>query len=165
MLSCACMTWTESDKFRDECGVFGIYGHAEAARLAYLGLYQLQHRGQESAGMAVSDGTAMTVVKDQGLVTSVFDDRTLAGLHGHLAIGHCRYSTSGSSTWRNAQPAYRAVGERLGERHAELDDVGAAGLEGEHERDGRVGCREAGREEGHERAAGERGAGWDRRED
>src|SRR5262245_65100096 len=61
--------------------------------------------------MAVSDGELLTVVKDQGLVASVFNDRTLAGLHGHLAIGHCRYSTTGSSTWRNAQPAYRSVGE------------------------------------------------------
>src|SRR3546814_1161276 len=62
--------------------------------------------------MAVSDGTALTVVKDQGLVTSVFDDRSMAGLVGHLAIGHCRYSTTGSSTWRNAQPAYRGTGDR-----------------------------------------------------
>src|ERR687897_509950 len=63
--------------------------------------------------MAVTDGETLTVVKDQGLVASVFDDRTLAGLHGHLAIGHCRYSTTGSSTWRNAQPAYRSVGESM----------------------------------------------------
>src|SRR5262245_43893489 len=63
--------------------------------------------------MAVSDGELLTVVKDQGLVASVFDDRTLAGLHGHLAIGHCRYSTTGSSTWRNAQPAYRSVGDHM----------------------------------------------------
>src|SRR5262245_8857366 len=62
--------------------------------------------------MAVSDGELLTVVKDQGLVASVFNDRTLAGLEGHLAIGHCRYSTTGSSTWRNAQPAYRGVGDR-----------------------------------------------------
>ena len=83
------------------------------AHLTYLGLFALQHRGQEAAGMAVSDGEHLTVVKDQGLVASVFDDRTLAGLHGHLAIGHSRYSTTGSSTWRNAQPAYRSVGERM----------------------------------------------------
>jgi amidophosphoribosyltransferase len=63
--------------------------------------------------MAVSDGDLLTVVKDQGLVAAVFDDRTLAGLDGHLAIGHCRYSTTGSSTWRNAQPAYRSMGERM----------------------------------------------------
>ena len=83
------------------------------AHLTYLALFALQHRGQEAAGMAVSDGELLTVVKDQGLVASVFDDRTLAGLHGHLAIGHCRYSTTGSSTWRNAQPAYRSVGEHM----------------------------------------------------
>jgi len=103
----------DDDTPKEACGVFGVYAPEQpVAHLTYLGLFALQHRGQESAGMAVSDGTAMTVVKDQGLVTSVFDDRTLAGLHGHLAIGHCRYSTTGSSTWRNAQPAYRAVGER-----------------------------------------------------
>src|SRR5690606_35652367 len=101
------------DDLREACGVFGVYapGHG-GAHLTYQGLFALQHRGQESAGMAVSFGTTLTVVKDQGLVVSVFDDRTLAGLDGHLAIGHCRYSTTGSSTWRNAQPAYRAVGDR-----------------------------------------------------
>ncbi|HLT16319.1 MAG TPA: amidophosphoribosyltransferase [Acidimicrobiales bacterium] len=103
----------DDDTPKEACGVFGVYAPGQpVAHLTYLGLFALQHRGQESAGMAVSDGTALTVVKDQGLVTSVFDDRSLAGLHGHLAIGHCRYSTTGSSTWRNAQPAYRAVGER-----------------------------------------------------
>jgi amidophosphoribosyltransferase len=101
------------DKPKEACGVFGVYAPGQpVAHLSYLGLFALQHRGQESAGMAVSDGTAITVVKDQGLVASVFDDRSLAGLHGHLAIGHCRYSTTGSSTWRNAQPVYRGQGER-----------------------------------------------------
>ncbi|MDQ2648284.1 MAG: amidophosphoribosyltransferase [Actinomycetota bacterium] len=101
------------DKPKEACGVFGIYAPGQpVAHLTFLGLFALQHRGQESAGMAVSDGTAVTVVKDQGLVTSVFDDRSLAGLHGHLAIGHCRYSTTGSSTWRNAQPVYRGSGEQ-----------------------------------------------------
>ncbi len=101
------------DQLREACGVFGIYAPGQpVAHLTFQGLFALQHRGQESAGMAVSDGTAVTVVKDQGLVVSVFDDRTLAGLDGHLAIGHCRYSTTGSSTWRNAQPAYRGIGER-----------------------------------------------------
>jgi amidophosphoribosyltransferase len=101
------------DQLREACGVFGIYAPGQpVAHLTYQGLFALQHRGQESAGMAVSDGTEVTVVKDQGLVVSVFDDRTLAGLDGHLAIGHCRYSTTGSSTWRNAQPAYRGIGER-----------------------------------------------------
>ncbi|MGH9227916.1 MAG: amidophosphoribosyltransferase [Acidimicrobiales bacterium] len=105
----------DADHPREACGVFGVHAReAQAvARLTYLGLFALQHRGQEAAGMAVSDGDTLTVVKDQGLVASVFDDRTLAGLTGHLAIGHCRYSTTGSSTWRNAQPAYRSVGEYM----------------------------------------------------
>jgi amidophosphoribosyltransferase len=94
------------------CGVFGVYAPAApVAHLAYLGLYALQHRGQESAGIAVSDGEFITVVKDMGLVTQVFDERRLAPLEGHLAIGHNRYSTTGSSTWRNAQPVYRSVGD------------------------------------------------------
>ena len=94
------------------CGVFGIYAPGQpVAHLAYLGLYALQHRGQESAGFAGSDGQTITVVKDMGLVTQVFDERRLAPLEGHLAIGHNRYSTTGSSTWRNAQPVYRSVGE------------------------------------------------------
>ncbi|MFZ6004360.1 MAG: amidophosphoribosyltransferase [Actinomycetota bacterium] len=103
--------WDDSPK--EACGVFGVYAPGQpVAHLTYLGLFALQHRGQESAGMAVSDGTGVTVVKDQGLVAAVFDDRMLAGLTGHLAIGHCRYSTTGSSTWRNAQPAYKGAGER-----------------------------------------------------
>jgi amidophosphoribosyltransferase len=98
------------DTPKEACGVFGVYAPAQpVAHLTYLGLYALQHRGQESAGMAVSDGQTITVVKDMGLVSNVFDDRTLAALDGHLAIGHTRYSTTGSSTWRNAQPVYRDV--------------------------------------------------------
>ena len=94
-----------------ECGVFGVYApNQPAAHMTYLGLYAIQHRGQESAGMAVSDGDLITVVKDMGLVSNVFDDKTLAALPGHLAIGHTRYSTTGASTWRNAQPFYRNVG-------------------------------------------------------
>ena len=94
-----------------ECGVFAVYAPGQpVAHMTYLGLYALQHRGQEAAGMAVSDGELITVVKDMGLVSNVFDDRTLATLTGHVAIGHTRYSTSGSSTWRNAQPFYRNVG-------------------------------------------------------
>src|SRR5215510_964337 len=94
------------------CGVFGVYAPGQpVANLAYLGLYALQHRGQESAGIAVSDGQFVTVVKDMGLVAQVFDERNLAPLDGHLAIGHVRYSTTGSSTWRNAQPVYRSVGD------------------------------------------------------
>ena len=97
---------------RDACGVFGVYAPGQpVAHLTYLGLYALQHRGQESAGIAVSDGETITVVKDMGLVTQVFDERQLAPLEGHLAIGHVRYSTTGSSTWRNAQPVYRSVGD------------------------------------------------------
>ncbi len=103
----------DDDSPKEACGVFGIYSPSQpVAHLTYLGLFALQHRGQEAAGMAVSDGSDVTVVKDQGLVAAVFDDRTLAGLDGILAIGHCRYSTTGSSTWRNAQPAYRGVGDR-----------------------------------------------------
>jgi amidophosphoribosyltransferase len=78
------------------------------AHLVFDGLYALQHRGQESAGMAVSDGETITIDKEMGLVTNVFNEYKLAALQGHLAIGHTRYSTTGSSTWRNAQPVYRA---------------------------------------------------------
>ena len=97
-----------SDKPREACGVFGVYAPGcPVAHLTYAGLYALQHRGQESAGMAVSDGESITVVKDMGLVTHVFDERTLVPLQGHLAMGHVRYSTTGASTWGNAQPIYR----------------------------------------------------------
>ena len=95
-----------------ECGVFAVYAPDQpVAHLTYLGLYALQHRGQESAGMAVSDGESVTVVKDMGLVSNAFDDRMLGALTGHLAIGHTRYSTTGSSQWSNAQPFYRNVGQ------------------------------------------------------
>ncbi|WP_419930572.1 amidophosphoribosyltransferase [Candidatus Poriferisodalis sp.] len=97
-------------KPREACGVFGVYmPGGPVAHLSYLGLYALQHRGQESAGIAVSDRTHITVVKDMGLVASAFDDRVLAGLEGDLAIGHTRYSTTGSSSWRAAQPFYRGL--------------------------------------------------------
>jgi amidophosphoribosyltransferase len=87
------------------CGVFGICSaERDVARLAYFGLFALQHRGQESAGIAVSDQGRLTVLRDMGLVTQVFDERKLHGLHGELAIGHTRYSTTGSSRWANAQP-------------------------------------------------------------
>ncbi|MGH9208961.1 MAG: amidophosphoribosyltransferase, partial [Acidimicrobiales bacterium] len=96
---------------KEACGVFGIYAPgAPVAQLTFDGLYALQHRGQESAGMAVSDSETITVVKDMGLVTNVFDEATLACLPGHLAIGHTRYSTAGLSDWYSAQPAYRSVG-------------------------------------------------------
>ncbi|HUY21627.1 MAG TPA: amidophosphoribosyltransferase [Acidimicrobiales bacterium] len=96
---------------KEACGVFGVYAPGRAvAQLTFDGLYALQHRGQESAGMAVSDGEAVTVVKDMGLVTTVFDERTVSCLPGDLAIGHTRYSTTGASEWRNAQPVFRPVG-------------------------------------------------------
>ncbi len=98
-------------KPREACGVFGVYAPEQpVAHMVYAGLYALQHRGQESAGMAVSDGESITVVKDMGLVTHVFDERTLAPLQGYLAVGHVRYSTTGASTWGNAQPIYRSAG-------------------------------------------------------
>jgi amidophosphoribosyltransferase len=94
----------------EECGVFGVWAPGEdVAKLTYYGLYALQHRGQEAAGMAVSDGSAVLVYKDLGLVAQVFDEATLSSLKGHLAIGHCRYSTTGSSTWENAQPSFRTL--------------------------------------------------------
>ena len=100
----------DDDTPKEACGVFGVYAPGmPVAHLTYLGLYALQHRGQESAGMAVSDGKALTVVKDMGLVSNVFNERTLAALTGNLAIGQTRYSTTGSSTWRNAQPVYRGL--------------------------------------------------------
>ncbi|MCA1692254.1 MAG: amidophosphoribosyltransferase [Acidimicrobiales bacterium] len=103
------------DKPGEACGVFGVYAPGRpVAHLTYAGLYALQHRGQESAGMAVSDGEFITVVKDMGLVTNVFDERTLVPLQGHLASGHVRYSTTGSSTWGNAQPIYRSGGRGAG---------------------------------------------------
>src|SRR5262245_51726836 len=92
------------DKFKDECGVFGIFGHPEAANMTYLGLYALQHRGQESAGIAASDGQRVRVSKEMGYVADIFDGRALAELPGQLAIGHVRYSTTGESRLANAQP-------------------------------------------------------------
>jgi amidophosphoribosyltransferase len=100
----------EDDTPKEACGVFGVFAPGSAvAHLTYLGIYALQHRGQESAGMAVSDGKNVTVVKDMGLVSTVFDDRVLAALPGGHAIGHVRYSTTGSSSWRNSQPVYRGT--------------------------------------------------------
>jgi amidophosphoribosyltransferase len=92
------------DKFNDECGVFGIFGHPEAANLTYLGLYALQHRGQESAGIATADGEKMRVSRAMGQVAEAFTGNVLEGLPGHLAIGHTRYSTAGESRLQNAQP-------------------------------------------------------------
>ncbi len=92
------------DKLHEACGVFGIHGHAEASKLAYLGLYSLQHRGQESAGVASADGQRVRAVRRMGHVADIFDEPTLAELPGHIAIGHTRYSTAGESKLSNAQP-------------------------------------------------------------
>ncbi len=92
------------DKFKDECGVFGIFGNPEAANLTYLGLYALQHRGQESAGIVTADGERMRASRAMGHVAEAFDEGALEGLPGHLAIGHTRYSTAGESRLSNAQP-------------------------------------------------------------
>jgi len=92
------------DRFHDECGVFGVYGHEEAANLTYLGLYGLQHRGQESAGIASSDGSRIYSHKGMGLVADVFDNDSIKNLPGASAIGHVRYSTAGESHIKNAQP-------------------------------------------------------------
>ncbi|WP_084102415.1 amidophosphoribosyltransferase [Demequina sp. NBRC 110051] len=90
---------------QDACGVFGVYGPGEeVSKLSYFGLYALQHRGQESAGIATSDGQKILVYKDMGLVSQVFDEAALEALTGHMAVGHARYSTAGASTWANAQP-------------------------------------------------------------
>src|SRR3954454_5261016 len=92
------------DKFKDECGVFGIFGHPEAANMTYLGLYALQHRGQESAGIAASDGQQVRLSKEMGYVADIFGGETLAKLAGPASIGHVRYSTAGESKLLNAQP-------------------------------------------------------------
>ena len=98
----------DADHPREACGVFGVWAPDEAvANLVFYGLYALQHRGQESAGMAVADGRNMLVYKEMGLVSQVFDEPTLATLQGHLAIGHTRYSTTGGSCWENAQPTFK----------------------------------------------------------
>ncbi|HEY2723997.1 MAG TPA: amidophosphoribosyltransferase [Pseudonocardiaceae bacterium] len=95
---------------REECGVFGVWAPGdEVAKLAYYGLYALQHRGQEAAGIAVADGSQVLVFKDLGLVSQVFDEQVLSSLVGHIAVGHCRYSTTGSTTWENAQPTFRTT--------------------------------------------------------
>lgn len=88
----------------EECGIFGIYGHPEAANLTYLGLYALQHRGQEGSGICSSDGTKLYLEKSLGLVSEIFNEKVLKKLPGHIAIGHNRYSTTGSSTLENVQP-------------------------------------------------------------
>ena len=126
---------------QDACGVFGVWATGEeVAKLAYFALYALQHRGQEAAGIAVSDGASVLVYKDLGLVSQVFDEATLNTLQGHIAVGHTRYSTTGSTTWENAQPSFRttSAGTGLALGHngnlvntAELAAT-AAGLTGGH---------------------------------
>jgi amidophosphoribosyltransferase len=103
------------DKPKEACGVFGLYSREIAGELAqrtYFGLYALQHRGQESAGIAISDGERTVAMRDMGLVSQVFDERKLASLEGgHIALGHVRYSTTGSASWENAQPEFHGRGE------------------------------------------------------
>ncbi|MBI5311010.1 MAG: amidophosphoribosyltransferase [Actinobacteria bacterium] len=108
----------ERDGPRDECGVFGIYApELDVSRLAYFALYALQHRGQESAGIAASDGTHIITLRDTGLVSQVFDEDKLRGLTGDMAVGHVRYSTTGSSGWENTQPIYRADNHMIALAH------------------------------------------------
>jgi amidophosphoribosyltransferase len=105
---------------KEECGVFGVWAPGEeVAKLTYYGLYALQHRGQEAAGIAVADGSEIVVFKDLGLVSQVFDEQTLSALKGHIAVGHCRYSTTGSGSWENAQPTFAttSVGSGLALGH------------------------------------------------
>ncbi len=93
------------DRPRDHCGVFGVWAPGEdVSRLTYFSLYALQHRGQQSAGIATSNGKQILVYKDQGLVSHVFSEQSLQGLRGHIALGHVRYATTGADVWRNAQP-------------------------------------------------------------
>ena len=95
----------ENDRFHDHCGVCGVFGHPEAAKLAYLGLYALQHRGQESAGIVSSDGRELHLEKSMGLVADIFRPEVLARLPGDAALGHTRYSTAGDTSLTNAQPS------------------------------------------------------------
>ncbi len=130
-------TQNDSGRPREECGVFAIYGHEEAARVTFFGLFALQHRGQESAGIVTSDGCNVFEHKGMGLASGVFKESTLQKLVGSLAIGHVRYSTTGSSTISNAQPFLVHVGEEyyaLGHNgnivnahqlRAELEDTGS----------------------------------------
>jgi amidophosphoribosyltransferase len=107
----AAPTPTELNGPREACGVFGVYAPGQqVSATIYFGLFALQHRGQEAAGIATSNGETVTVVKDLGLVPQVFDENDLAALEGHIGIGHTRYSTTGSSCWENAQPVHRQIG-------------------------------------------------------
>jgi amidophosphoribosyltransferase len=108
-------SFDDADKPKEACGVFGLYSReleGELAQRAYFGLYALQHRGQESAGIAVSDGERTVAMRDMGLVSQVFDERKLATLEpGYIALGHVRYSTTGSASWENAQPEFHGRGD------------------------------------------------------
>jgi amidophosphoribosyltransferase len=111
-------TITDRDGPRDECGVFGVLApESEVARLAYFGLFALQHRGQESAGIATCEDGHIMTVRDLGLVSQVFDEQKLRALTGDMAVGHVRYSTTGSSAWENAQPVYRSDKRQLALAH------------------------------------------------
>src|SRR3954466_12292169 len=100
----------DRDGPRDECGVFGVFAPgSDVARLAYFALYSLQHRGQESAGIAVCEDGHITTLRDRGLVSQVFDEAKLRALPGEMAIGHVRYSTTGSSAWQNAAVIHRSL--------------------------------------------------------
>jgi amidophosphoribosyltransferase len=123
---------------RDECGVFGIQAPgADVARLTYFALYALQHRGQESAGIAAAQGGHIMAMRDKGLVNQVFDERKLRALQGDMAVGHVRYSTTGANSWENTQPVWRADRREVAlahngnlvnavALHAELDEAGVA---------------------------------------
>jgi amidophosphoribosyltransferase len=108
----------DRDGPREECGVFGVYapGH-DVSRLAYFALYALQHRGQESAGIATCEGGHITTLRDSGLVSQVFDEEKLRALEGDMAIGHVRYSTTGGGSWENAQPVWRDDGREVALAH------------------------------------------------
>ena len=121
---------------RDECGVFGVYApETDVARLSYFALYALQHRGQESAGIATCEDGHIMTVRDLGLVSQVFDEQKLQALPGDMAVAHVRYSTTGNSAWENAQPVWRSDGRQVAlahngnlinavELHAELTERG-----------------------------------------
>ena len=103
----------EAESPKEACGLFGVWAPGEdVARLTFFGLFALQHRGQESAGMAVADGQRILVYRELGLVSQVFNETTLSTLHGDLCVGHTRYSTTGSTTWENAQPTFKTNGRR-----------------------------------------------------
>ena len=114
-MSTSILPGMQPDRLEEECAVFGVYAPGEdVARMTCFGLQALQHRGQESAGIAVGDGETILVAKDLGLVTQVFDEASLAALEGEVAVGHCRYSTSGAaSSWEAAQPHISAIDQVL----------------------------------------------------